>query len=688
MTMFRVGWTICFLWGSGLTLSLDRPRNIPTKLSAAVGDSVVFNCPLDFPQDIEIPYILNWKKDGRLIFSWHNGEEQPYDEFSDRIVRLENDQRNFGRGSINITAIRETDSGWYECKVIFPNRTPISRNNGTWFHLTIDGPILISIPPVNQTTMEKETALFPCIIKEANASVIWYKDGIPISNISDLAQRSWLNQNGSLTIKPTIMGDLGEYTCEVINSTGFTQTASAYLDVQYKAKVIYTPREIYLPYGRPSILDCHFRANPALTSLHWLKDGFLYHPFNVPGVYSKPNGSLYFEKVDENHAGKYSCTPTNKLGTDGPSPIINVIVQRPPAFITTPKSIYLRKLGDSIEMPCEALNTEGQYRPTINWSKKDGSLLPEGRYVLQGGNLTLSSLKEEDRGMYQCSASNEAATVTTETELMIENVPPRAPYNLVASSTSDSVTLRWAPASSMPTFTNPTEWSTFIRPHTEYSVWFKPVEAEEWRTMRTSSSRITEATIGNLQPGREYEFMVLSQDKFSDGMFSKSIKVWTQGSDEIITKIEREPLEAIAQIGPPRNLTVALTADGYLLSWSPPNHGLDMLRVYVVRWSQGALGQIVNTAETTNNYYLIQDLEEDEIYHFEVDSLSIHDYKITSEKISVHVPAYGRIRAAVAGVGCILLLILIGAVVWYSRHKLMGRTTSESQNKKKSNGDN
>lgn len=61
--MFKVGWTLCFLWGSGLSLSLDRPRNIPTKLSAAVGDSVVFNCPLDFPQDIEIPYILNWKKD-------------------------------------------------------------------------------------------------------------------------------------------------------------------------------------------------------------------------------------------------------------------------------------------------------------------------------------------------------------------------------------------------------------------------------------------------------------------------------------------------------------------------------------------------------------------------------------------------------------------------------------------------
>lgn len=102
--------------------------------------------------------------------------------------------------------------------------------------------------------MEKETALFPCIIKEANASVIWYKDGIPISNISDLAQRSWLNQNGSLTIKPTIMGDLGEYTCEVINSTGFTQMASAYLDVQCELFLIHILKE-YIHLSTRNIKD-------------------------------------------------------------------------------------------------------------------------------------------------------------------------------------------------------------------------------------------------------------------------------------------------------------------------------------------------------------------------------------------------------------------------------------------------
>lgn len=66
-----------------------------------------------------------------------------------------------------------------------------------------------------------------------------------------------------------------------------------------KAKVLYAPKEIYLPYGRPALLDCHFRANPPLTNLRWEKDGFLFDPYNVQGVFYRRNGSLFFSKVGQ-----------------------------------------------------------------------------------------------------------------------------------------------------------------------------------------------------------------------------------------------------------------------------------------------------------------------------------------------------------------------------------------------------
>lgn len=39
-------------------------------LDAKVGTHAVFNCPLDFPQDIEIPYILHWNKEVNSIFKF------------------------------------------------------------------------------------------------------------------------------------------------------------------------------------------------------------------------------------------------------------------------------------------------------------------------------------------------------------------------------------------------------------------------------------------------------------------------------------------------------------------------------------------------------------------------------------------------------------------------------------------
>lgn len=77
--------------------------------------------------------------------------------------------------------------------------------------------------------------------------------------------------------------------------------------------------------------------------------------------------------------------------------------------------------------------------------QKDGEPLPADRFSLSGGNLTITGLVESDRGMYECSATNEAATITAEAELMIENIAPRAPYNLTANSTETCITIRWQP---------------------------------------------------------------------------------------------------------------------------------------------------------------------------------------------------------------------------------------------------
>lgn len=221
---------------------------------------------------------------------------------------------------------------------------------------------------------------------------------------------------------------------------------------------------MYFPFGLPALLGCHFRSNPPLTNLRWEKDGYLFDPFNIQviydsytkilliitnicikGVFYKPNGSLYFERVDQTHAGRYSCTPFNVLGTDGPSPLIEVIVQQPPVFTLRPSPIYITKLGERVVMSCDATDRDGSHRAIVQWRKKDGTPLPFERVMLEGANITIERINETDRGIYQCTATNEAATITADTEIMIENVAPRPPYNLTANSTDTMITLKWEP---------------------------------------------------------------------------------------------------------------------------------------------------------------------------------------------------------------------------------------------------
>lgn len=102
------------------------------------------------------------------------------------------------------------------------------------------------------------------------------------------------------------------------------------------------------------------------------------------------------------------------------------------------------------------------------------------------------NIQEEDRGLYQCSAANNAATITTETELLVENVPPRAPYNLTAVAALNSITLQWVAGRK--------------RPKIKYSVWYRGINAPEWRNIEIHQNSAYETTIYNLHPGKCYFF--------------------------------------------------------------------------------------------------------------------------------------------------------------------------------------
>lgn len=135
------------------------------------------------------------------------------------------------------------------------------------------------------------------------------------------------------------------------------------------AKVTFTPTVQYLPFRLAGVVQCYIKANPPLQYVTWTKDKRLLEPYQTKDIVIMNNGSLLFTRVNENHQGRYTCTPYNAQGTQGSSGPMEVLVRNPPVFTLEPEPIYTKKVGETVEMHCDAQEAEGTQKATIQWHR-------------------------------------------------------------------------------------------------------------------------------------------------------------------------------------------------------------------------------------------------------------------------------------------------------------------------------
>ncbi|KFB39724.1 AGAP007928-PA-like protein [Anopheles sinensis] len=769
---------LCFTLGC---CTINPPQDA-VHITAILGESVVFNCHVDFPGDHPVPYVLQWEKKvsekGQEIpiFIWyesyptHSGEG-----YEGRVSRVPPNS-TFGAASLNLTDIRESDQGWYECKVVFLNRPPKQHKNGTWFHLDVHAPprfsvtpediiyvnlgdsiilncqadgtptpeilwykdanpvdpsstvgifndgtelristirhedigdytciarngegqvshtarviiaggAVIMVPPTNQTKLEGEKVQFTCEAKAmpGNVTVRWFREGSPVREVAALETRVTIRKDGSLIINPVSADDSGQYTCEVSNGIGEPQSASAYLNIEYPAKVTFTPTIQYLPFRLAGVVQCYIKANPPLQYVTWTKDKRLLEPYQTKDIVIMNNGSLLFTRVNQNHQGRYTCTPYNAQGTQGSSGHMEVLVRKPPAFTVEPDPLYQRKVGESVEMHCDAQEAEGTSKPTIQWQRRDGQPLQKNRVKINNGNITIENLRRSDFGYYQCVASNEVATIVSATQLVIEGTQPHAPYNLSGSATEFSVTLSW-----MPGYSGGPDYKQ------DYTIWYREAGVSEWSTIPVTPSGSTQVTINRLSPGTTYEFQVIGKNALGDGMMSKVITIRTldaqkakKPSTTTAAPNEKEFKHASDELGPkpgqPRNVTVVEIPNGFLISWQVPLERAHLVQFYTIKYRTDAQWKTLNRGQIRpeETSYLVKNLVGGRTYYFRVLANSLKSYE-TSEEIKFPVPARVKHKAITAGVVGGILFFIVAIILSICAVKICNKRKRRKQEK-------
>jgi hypothetical protein len=114
---------------------------------------------------------------------------------------------------------------------------------------------------------------------------------------------------------------------------------------------------------------------------------------------------LAVKSVSANHSGTYLCTAKDSTGRSAEK-MVEVVVSYPPQVSVSEVVIHALS-GDVAELICKVT---GEPFPKVVWSKGGTLIKKDKRIEIHNEStkhyLTIKQIKEEDLGMYTCSAKN------------------------------------------------------------------------------------------------------------------------------------------------------------------------------------------------------------------------------------------------------------------------------------------
>ncbi|XP_025831527.1 LOW QUALITY PROTEIN: protein turtle [Agrilus planipennis] len=596
-------------------------------ITAILGESVVFNCHVDFPDDQPVPYVLQWeKKVGDTvplntsrtkrvvpttgqeipIYIWYESyPTHSADGYQGRVSKVSPDSP-YGAASLNLTNIQESDQGWYECKVVFLNRSPNPTKNGTWFHLSVHAPPRFVVTADDIIYVNLGDAIILNCQAEGNPipEIVWYKDANPVEPSPTIGI---FNDGTELRLSNIRHEDIGDYTCIARNGEGQISHTSRVI-IAGGAVIMVPPINQTKLEGEKVQFNCEAKALPGNVTVKWFREGAPVREVASleTRVTIRRDGSLVINPVSADDSGQYVCEVSNGIGEPQSA------------------SAYL-----NVEF----------------WG---------------------------------------VATIVTATQLVVEGTQPHAPYNISASASEFSVTLSWLPGySGGPDYkqdytiwyreSGVTEWSTI------------PVTPSG--STQVTINRLAPGTTYEFQViGKN----ALGEGMMSNVVTIRTLDVGLPAAKGVATTPPIPPPSESAKYlslagpkpGPPRNLTVTEISNGFLITWQPPLEGTKLVQYYNIKYRTEKEWKSLNKGpiRAEDTQYLVKNLVGGRTYYFKVLAHSPNGFE-SSEDVKFPVPARVKHKAITAGVVGGILFFIVAIILSICAVKICNKRKRRKQEK-------
>uniref|UniRef100_A0A8R1DN92 Ig-like domain-containing protein n=1 Tax=Caenorhabditis japonica TaxID=281687 RepID=A0A8R1DN92_CAEJA len=399
-----------------------------------VGDPMFIECHVDANPTAEI----EWFKDGKKI------EHSAHMEIRNTVD---------GACRIKIIPFEEEDCGVYMCVAV--NELGQAETQATYLVEVIEtvdeqkkkeyAP-RINPPLEDKTVNGGQPIRLSCKVDAIpRASVVWYKDGLPIRADSRIAVQYDDDGTASLAINDSTEADIGAYRCVATNAHGTINTSCSVNVKVPKQEVKKEGEEPFFTKGLVDLwadrgdsftLKCAVTGDP-FPEIKWYRNGQLVRTGPRNTVETSPDGTctLTVKEATMSDEGIYRCEAENAHGKAKTQATAHVQMAlgktekpkvdegKPPKFILELSDMTV-SLGNIIDLECKVT---GLPNPSVKWSKDGGPLIEDSRFEWSNEEsrgvyqLRIKKATVHDEGTYRCVATNENGSATTKSFVKIDD---------------------------------------------------------------------------------------------------------------------------------------------------------------------------------------------------------------------------------------------------------------------------